>query len=297
MEPQQYTRVSIEKPAAEEHSDSESCISANEGLITGLRKPTYKFISRQWLKRSFWTATVFVVAASYIAMFFVGRHSYTNVEMDEMCMYQTSPYSPILKHMDPTPRLTQFNGTLGYPSEFTGDPSPEVDAAWDKWGYVKYASIPEDEFLKLPGAKEHFQDAARLTPEYGGGYIGFLEFSHHMHCLNMLRQGIHQDYYNNPDKPEQMAPVFTDRPFTVKIHLQHCIEILRQNIMCNADVGIIPHQWITATPDPYANFNTFHKCRDIGSVERWIKENEIPDTPDGSDLPIPLGSKIFAKPP
>ena len=67
--------------------------------------------------------------------------------------------------------------------------------------------------------------------------------------------------------------------------------------MCNADVGIIPHQWITATPDPFANFNTFHKCRDLGSVERWIKENEIPDTPDGSDLPIPLGAKIFAKPP
>ena len=102
--------------------------------------------------------------------------------------------------MDPEYKLVQFNGTLGYPSEFTGDPSPEVDAAWDKWGYgesshavslvllltdlipsVKYASIPDEEFNKLPGAKEHFQDAAKLTPEYGGGYIGFLEFSHHMH--------------------------------------------------------------------------------------------------------------------
>jgi hypothetical protein len=130
----------------------------------------------------------------------------------------------------------------------------------------------------------------------------------------MLRQGIHQDYYNNPEHPERMAPVFTDRPFTVKIHLrkpslvvsseyqvtlppEHCIEIFRQNIMCNADVGVIPHQWITATPDPYANFNTYHKCRDLSSVEKWIHENEIPTTPDGSDIPIPLGSKIFAQPP
>ncbi|PVI04003.1 hypothetical protein DM02DRAFT_625320 [Periconia macrospinosa] len=189
--------------------------------------------------------------------------------------------------MEPKYKMVQFNGTLGYPSEFTGDPSPELDAVWDRWGYVKYASIPEDTFLKLPGADP---DAARLTPEYGGGYIGFLEVSHHMH-------GIHQDYYNNPEHPERMAPVFTDRPYTVKIHLQHCIEILRQNIMCNADVGVIPHQWITATPDPYANFNTWHKCRDLSSVEKWIHENEIPDTPDGSDLPIPLNSKIFAQPP
>jgi hypothetical protein len=39
-------------------------------------------------------------------------------------------------------------------------------------------------------------------------------------CLNMMRQAMHQDYYNNPDFPEQQAPVFTDRPFTVKMHLR-----------------------------------------------------------------------------
>ena len=31
--------------------------------------------------------------------------------------------------------MVKFNGTLGFPSEFTGDPSPELDAVWDKWGY------------------------------------------------------------------------------------------------------------------------------------------------------------------
>ena len=36
----------------------------------------------------------------------------------------------------------------------------------------------------------------------------------------MLRQGIHKDYYMDPEHPEHMAPVFTDRPFTVKIHLR-----------------------------------------------------------------------------
>lgn len=94
--------------------------------------------------------------------------------------------------------MVQFNGTLGYPSEFTGpnygEPSPDIDAAWDRWAYgklcftfrglrltlvkVKYFSIDKDDFMKLPGADP---DAARLTPEYGGGYIGFLEVSHHMH--------------------------------------------------------------------------------------------------------------------
>jgi hypothetical protein len=100
--------------------------------------------------------------------------------------------------------MVKFNGTLGYPSEFTGpnhgDPSPDIDAAWDKWAYgeltsfpiilrnltfllVKYFSIDEDDFMKIPGADP---DAARLTPEYGGGYIGFLEVSHHMHVSSSI---------------------------------------------------------------------------------------------------------------
>ncbi len=67
--------------------------------------------------------------------------------------------------------------------------------------------------------------------------------------------------------------------------------------VCNADVGIITHQWIKQSPDPFANFNTWHKCRDIESVKKWIHANEIPTTPDNSDLPIPLGSKVFDEPP
>ncbi len=37
--------------------------------------------------------------------------------------------------------MVKFNGTLGYANEYTGgaggDPSPEVDAAWEKWAYGK----------------------------------------------------------------------------------------------------------------------------------------------------------------
>ena len=30
-------------------------------------------------------------------------------------------------------KLTQFNGTVGQVSEFTGDPSPELDAVWGEY--------------------------------------------------------------------------------------------------------------------------------------------------------------------
>ncbi|KAF5866552.1 hypothetical protein ETB97_011437 [Aspergillus alliaceus] len=273
-----YSRLEAEKPENLDSLDEES--RSSDGLLHHRPK-----LSRgrcfQWAKipKIILPIVFFALMGTHMLALFLGLKLRPN--LDELCLSHTSAYSPVLKEISPELKLVQFNGTLGYPSEYTGDPSPELDAVWDKWGY---------EFMKLPGADP---DAARLTPEYGGGYIGFLEVSHQLHCLNMMRQAMHQDYYNNPDFPEQRAAVFTDRPFTVKMHLQHCVEILRQNIMCNADVGIIPHEWVTQTPDPFANFNTWHKCRDLESVEKWIHEHEIPTPPDGSDLPIPLDSKIF----
>lgn len=177
----EYSRISVEKPVSTDPLDDESVSSEQDGLVSGFRRPASKLWTRALMKKGLLATAAAILMGSYVGVFFVGRHSFSEKEIDQMCLYQSSPYSPILKHMDPTPKLTQFNGTLGYPSEYTGDPSPEVDAAWDKWGYVKYASIPEEEFNKLPGSPEHFENAARLTPEYGGGYIGFLEFSHHMH--------------------------------------------------------------------------------------------------------------------
>ncbi|KAK0516886.1 hypothetical protein JMJ35_000041 [Cladonia borealis] len=67
--------------------------------------------------------------------------------------------------------------------------------------------------------------------------------------------------------------------------------MLRQNIMCNAHVGIIPHHWIKQSPDPFANFNTWHKCRDIGAVEKWIEEHAIPEVEGEGSLPRPEGDR------
>lgn len=69
------------------------------------------------------------------------------------------------------------------------------------------------------------------------------------------------------------------------------------NSVCNDDMGVISHQWIAVDVEPFANFNTWHKCRDMAAVEAWIYEHENPHTPLGSNLPIPFGSKIYAEPP
>ena len=48
-----------------------------------------------------------------------------------------SDAAPVLQEMDPKYHLVQFNGTLGHKSEYCGEPTPELDAVWDKWAYGK----------------------------------------------------------------------------------------------------------------------------------------------------------------
>ena len=44
----------------------------------------------------------------------------------------------------------------------------------------------------MEGAKDAFKDSARLTPEYGGGYVGYLWFSHQMHVgLSRFASEVH----------------------------------------------------------------------------------------------------------
>ena len=49
----------------------------------------------------------------------------------------------------------------------------------------------------------------------------------------------------------------------------HCIEMLRQVLMCNADTGIITYEWVNGSKEPLPNFNTVHRCRNLDKVHSW----------------------------
>jgi len=61
-----------------------------------------------------------------------------------------------------------------------------------------------------------------------------------------------------------------------KILADHCVEILRQNLMCVADTGVITYEWVEGFSDPYPDFNTLHKCRNFGKILDWVYDHEIP---------------------
>jgi len=59
----------------------------------------------------------------------------------------------------------------------------------------------------------------------------------------------------------------------------HCIDILRQQLMCVMDVGLLGQVWWDRQePKIFPDFNTKHKCRDFDAVRRWAHDHQAPDS-------------------
>ncbi|KAF8907012.1 hypothetical protein CPB84DRAFT_1769237 [Gymnopilus junonius] len=172
-------------------------------------------------------------------------------------------YSPANEAVEYLNSLTTFNGTFNHPSEFRGHPTPEIDAAWMRISQgVKPTRLTLEQVLKV--GKKDSPSKVKFRDEDGGGYMASMEVTHQLHCLNMLRKYTYHEYY------ETFDPSFTEaKPEVFRTHLDHCVEILRQNLMCSADVGMITYEWVKGFSEPYPDFNTKHQCRNFDKILEW----------------------------
>jgi hypothetical protein len=171
--------------------------------------------------------------------------------------------------------------------------SPEVDAAWQALG-VDYRPlrIPPEDFQKAGLSDKHVQ----IKEKYGGGYPANVEGLHHLHCLNLVRQATFWDidYYRAKGKG-----AFTNSDEIVRLHVSHCIDILRQQLMCQADVGVFGQVWYRATPEDtpaaFVDFNTDHKCRNYDDIREWARVRQLPEDAPEDFLQPPLpGQQVHA---
>ena len=78
----------------------------------------------------------------------------------------------------------------------------------------------------------------------------------------------------------------------------HCLDIVRQQLMCTVDIGVLGQVWFQPSmseyPEAYVDFNTKHVCRDFDAVRNWALEHQIPkDTPRDFLEPPKEGDRIF----
>ena len=59
------------------------------------------------------------------------------------------------------------------------------------------------------------------------------------------------------------------------IHAGHCIDTIRQAILCFSDISTIYWEWIPSVQETYANARTTHTCRDFDSIKEWAMEHTM----------------------
>ncbi|KAJ5700684.1 hypothetical protein N7536_003697 [Penicillium majusculum] len=149
-------------------------------------------------------------------------------------------------------------GTREHPvTEYEGPPTPENNVKWFELLDAGIIAL-DDTMYQALGQKTEPASDTDSTP------LIQLEVFHQLHCLNSLRRLI----YN--------TSTFT-KGVNAEMHMDHCIDYLRQSIMCHSDVTPLVHiprpggsrnngtSWIP-------NFAVKHTCRDFWKIHEWAAQ-------------------------
>ncbi|KJX97224.1 hypothetical protein TI39_contig523g00002 [Zymoseptoria brevis] len=185
---------------------------------------------------------------------------------------QTSTRSPIFDRLDFQFEYKQMNATLlASPRDeiFRGEPSPEVDRAWNRIANTKPIALSKEELLVAgldPSKTVKFPESYGL----GEAYAARIDVFHQLHCLDALRQQAYHNEHKHVRRGQQKTT-----PKMHDAHLSHCIYYLLQNIMCQASVDVYPHVWTDTLAQPYPDFNTVKKCRNFDAILGWQETNGL----------------------
>ncbi|PKX96194.1 oxidase ustYa family protein [Aspergillus novofumigatus IBT 16806] len=253
-------------------SESDKDIDANYGLLNNEEAQNWSHDEKprarshgNWLQTLLYVTTAVV---SCLVGLFIGRQVQ---DLDRVCTRHVSHYSPVTSNVNVAFQPQRFNGSLLKENIYRQDASPEVDAAWEALG-VNYRSLRvPTEVAEKSGLA---QDQVKINQKYGGGYPANVEGFHHLHCLNLLRQTLYYnyDYYHNLGQG-----AFKNDDFIVRRHVSHCLDILRQQLMCTIDTGVLGQVWIHPDhPEAYVDFNTEHQCKNFEAIRQYAEKNQLP---------------------
>jgi hypothetical protein len=151
-------------------------------------------------------------------------------------------------------------------SIYRRDPSPEVDEAWAHLSDVAVLTVTEQQIRDL--GKDP-RNAVKAPESWGHGsdaYLVHLDGIHLIHCLNMLRKGIFNNY-------EYYHPNGTD--FFWHSHMSHCVDAIRNRLMCQPSVELMTYNWVEGQRKPFPDFTTTGQCWDFEQLQKWQEKHKV----------------------
>jgi hypothetical protein len=121
-------------------------------------------------------------------------------------------------------------------------------------------------------------------------YVGVLGVYYHLHCLNNLRRRIHCDYYGprmaGLKHLEGLSKEHSDKLYiisSVNSHgslyssTDHCIETIREALMCHANTGVYTSEWNYETHNPSRSLESRSPstCVTWDSLNDWARDRAL----------------------
>ncbi|MCJ1442095.1 MAG: hypothetical protein MMC23_002587 [Stictis urceolatum] len=240
-------------------SEEDDIFRDQEALLSRARPIHNATLTTPWL----WLVHIILFTISGLLIFCNGFafHPTTQQHVEKFSSY--SPAAPAVSYSS-----IKFNGSTGDMSPYVGA-SPESDAAWNRITFdIGDQMISESELVAI----DKPNTVLKVTDPNTGieGYRIGLEVFHQLHCLNLLRKVSYQEYYR------PMGGDFADPPEKFRGHVDHCIEMLRMNLMCESDIGVITFHEVPGMDDgPWPDFSTWHTCRNFEAVRDWAVEHTV----------------------
>ncbi|MCJ1249426.1 hypothetical protein MMC30_006650 [Trapelia coarctata] len=146
---------------------------------------------------------------------------------------------------------------------YEGRPTAANSAQWDRLTSVGIVSIHEEEAARLPGGTAR----SAVNPNE---YVVELEMFHQLHCLKALRNQLWNFEDHVEDKRTDLAR---------QHHFDHCIDYLRQVIMCHGDVTPVTFERKEEGGLFNPHHKTVHQCRNFEKIFDWAADRNTTKMP------------------
>ncbi|KAJ2988657.1 hypothetical protein NUW58_g3858 [Xylaria curta] len=255
-----------------------------------------------------------VVSVASLVTTGVVIHKAGGFETYRNLLTETTYNSPAAKELRPT-----WSTVLQQPSRLESPegvyrqvPNSDVDAAWGEIANPPFivlsaaevrglgkdpavtAQPPEDWGL-YKTCMSHSGTLSSLTPIIAVGpdvYLGTVDVYHQLHCLDMLRMNLHDNFDHYHSKP--LSPL-------ARAHVSHCVESLMKTLMCQPSLDILTTKWTDSIgglgPAHLADFDFNRKCWDFEQLNRWTEGRRVDITDDMMrNLTPPAGTTFQSQP-
>ncbi|KAF1963933.1 hypothetical protein BU23DRAFT_72452 [Bimuria novae-zelandiae CBS 107.79] len=145
-------------------------------------------------------------------------------------------------------------------SPYAGPPSERVDEAWKKLLHHINIRVSHGEMQSTNQTSVPLAD--------GNGFLAWMDVSHQLHCVKYLRQWIYRQHYH-PDVGLDEEPHWL-------LHIDHCLDLIRQALMCRADTSIMTFNWVANRSEPMLKLDSpEHVCIDWEDLMRKVQDRRI----------------------